>query len=132
MDNDHQRRWYVAVVVVRARIDDEWHDDYWLAFFDQDAPSDAESAHRRALELGKAAEHSYENGDGATVRWEFVGLADLDEIQAGAIDDGVEVYSWRARGHPEEAVVPKDKLGFSRGILVSDPDGHNVLLIDRR
>ena len=111
MDNDHQLRWYVAVVVVRARIDDEWHDDYLI---DHQVrlvqASDAESAHRRALELGKAAEHSYENGDGATVRWEFVGLADLDEIQASAIDDGVEVYSWRARGHPEEAVVPKDKL----------------------
>jgi catechol 2,3-dioxygenase-like lactoylglutathione lyase family enzyme len=27
-------------------------------------------------------------------------------------------------------VVPKDKLGFSRGLLVSDPDGHNVLLVE--
>jgi catechol 2,3-dioxygenase-like lactoylglutathione lyase family enzyme len=26
-------------------------------------------------------------------------------------------------------VVPKDKLGFSRGVLVSDPDGHNLLLV---
>jgi hypothetical protein len=26
-------------------------------------------------------------------------------------------------------VVPKDKVGFSKGVLVSDPDGHDVLLI---
>ena len=28
-------------------------------------------------------------------------------------------------------VMPKDKAGFSKGALVSDPDGHNVLLIQR-
>lgn len=30
----------------------------------------------------------------------------------------------------EVMVVPKEKLGFSRGILVSDPDGHDVLLVE--
>jgi len=27
-------------------------------------------------------------------------------------------------------VVPKERLGFSRGIMVSDPDGHDVLLVE--
>jgi hypothetical protein len=27
--------------------------------------------------------------------------------------------------------VPKDKAGFSKGALVSDPDGHNLLLIQK-
>jgi hypothetical protein len=27
--------------------------------------------------------------------------------------------------------MPKDKVGFSKGTLVSDPDGHSVLLIQR-
>ena len=27
--------------------------------------------------------------------------------------------------------VPKEKLGFSKGLLVQDPDGHNVLLVER-
>jgi len=27
-------------------------------------------------------------------------------------------------------VVPKDKLGFSKGLLVRDPDGHSVLLVE--
>ena len=28
-------------------------------------------------------------------------------------------------------VVPKDKSGFSKGVLISDPDGHGVLLIQK-
>ena len=28
-------------------------------------------------------------------------------------------------------VVPKDKLGFSKGLMVTDPDGHDVLLIEK-
>jgi len=28
-------------------------------------------------------------------------------------------------------VVPKEKLGFSKGVLVSDPDGHNLLLVEK-
>jgi len=28
-------------------------------------------------------------------------------------------------------VVPKEKLGVSKGLLVQDPDGHNVLLVER-
>jgi len=28
-------------------------------------------------------------------------------------------------------VVPKDKVGFSKGALVCDPDGHDVLLIQK-
>jgi hypothetical protein len=27
--------------------------------------------------------------------------------------------------------MPKDKAGFSKGALVSDPDGHSVLLIQK-
>src|SRR5256885_8063754 len=32
---------------------------------------------------------------------------------------------------PGIVAMPKDKAGFSKGALVSDPDGHNVLLIQR-
>ena len=28
-------------------------------------------------------------------------------------------------------VMPKDKAGFSKGALVSDPDGHDLLLIQK-
>jgi catechol 2,3-dioxygenase-like lactoylglutathione lyase family enzyme len=32
---------------------------------------------------------------------------------------------------PGVVVMPKDKAGFSKGLLVADPDGHDVLLIQR-
>jgi hypothetical protein len=32
---------------------------------------------------------------------------------------------------PGVVSVPKDKIGFSKGAVVSDPDGHDVLLIQR-
>jgi hypothetical protein len=32
---------------------------------------------------------------------------------------------------PDVVTMPKDKAGFSKGALVSDPDGHSVLLIQR-
>ena len=28
-------------------------------------------------------------------------------------------------------VLPRDKTGFAKGVMVSDPDGHNVLLIEK-
>ncbi len=30
---------------------------------------------------------------------------------------------------PGVVMMPKDRAGFSKGALVSDPDGHDVLLI---
>jgi catechol 2,3-dioxygenase-like lactoylglutathione lyase family enzyme len=32
---------------------------------------------------------------------------------------------------PGVVAVPKDQVGFSKGVLVSDPDGHDVLLIQK-
>lgn len=104
-------RWYVAVLVVRSRVGDRWADD---CLIDHQVrlirAADAEAAYRRALALGGEANQTYRNGDGELVSWEFAGLADLDEIQASALQDGVEVYSWRSRGQPEDAVLPKEKL----------------------
>jgi hypothetical protein len=32
---------------------------------------------------------------------------------------------------PGVIVMPKDKAGFFKGSLISDPDGHDVLLIQK-
>jgi hypothetical protein len=34
-------------------------------------------------------------------------------------------------GSSDVTVVPKDKLGFTKGVLVRDPDGHAMLLIEQ-
>ena len=111
MEANQHLRWYVAVLVVRARVGGEWQDEYLV---DHQVrllhAADPEAAYDRALALGAGEEHSYRNGDGALVCWEFCGLADLDEVQASELGDGVEVYSWRSKGKPEEAILPKEKL----------------------
>lgn len=42
----------------------------------------------------------------------------LRDAHAGFVSSGV-------------TLVPKDKSGFSKGVLISDPDGHDVLLIQK-
>lgn len=32
---------------------------------------------------------------------------------------------------PGVVIMPKDKIGYSKGALVSDPDGHSILLIEK-
>jgi hypothetical protein len=111
MSADSGLKWYAAIVVVRARIAGEWADDdlmdHQVRLFR--AP-DAETAYLRALQAGEGEAHSYENVDGALVTWEFCGLADLDEVRSPELQDGVEVYSWRGHGTPDNAILPKEKL----------------------
>jgi len=109
--DEHIARWYVAVLVVRARVGDGRQDEPWTDHQIRLIRAvGAEAAYTRALALGAEAEHSYANGAGATVRWEFRGLADLDEIDAATLTDGLEIYSWRQRGEADELIPPKEKL----------------------
>ena len=111
MKGTPQQRWYVTVLVVRARVNGERRDDDLV---DHQVRllhcADPEAAYERALALGTAEEHSYRNADGALVSWEFCGLADLDEVQADELADGVEIYSWRSTGQREHHVLPREKL----------------------
>jgi catechol 2,3-dioxygenase-like lactoylglutathione lyase family enzyme len=60
------------------------------------------------------------------VHWQtMIATDDLDALAKKLRDAQVHFVS------PGEVSVPKDKTGFLKGALVSDPDGHNVLLIQR-
>ena len=50
---------------------------------------------------------------------------DLDLLAKKLRDAGVHFISTGV------VMMPKDKAGFSKAALVSDPDGHDVLLIQR-
>ena len=106
-------RWYIAVLVLRAEVMDAPAD---AALLDHQVrlvrAADAEAAYASALVLGGREEHAYRNADGEEVRRRFAGLSDLDEVLADSLDDGVEVYSWRSRGAPAEAVVRKEELAI--------------------
>ncbi len=62
---------------------------------------------------------------------------DIVHWQTMVISDDVDLLAKKLRdahvGFVSSGVVvmPKDKAGFSKGVLVSDPDGHDVLLIQR-
>jgi catechol 2,3-dioxygenase-like lactoylglutathione lyase family enzyme len=60
------------------------------------------------------------------VHWQTViATDDLDFLAKKLRDARVHFVS------PDEVTVPKGKLGFSKGALVSDPDGHSVLLVQK-
>lgn len=104
--------WYVAVLIVRCRVEGELPDK---PLFDRQVQvlkaSDAEAAFQRAMKLGEEENHSYKNGEGKTVAWEFVGLADLCQLLDEQIGDGTEIYSRLDYGNPEmEVVRDKKKL----------------------
>ena len=104
-------RWYIAVLVVRSRINYDHKTaplvDLQFRLIRAGSP---EAAYTRALELGRLDEHSYKNADGETVTWDFVGLHDLHEVDDSELSDGVEVYSRIVREDPSLYVVPKERL----------------------
>ncbi len=60
------------------------------------------------------------------VHWQtMIAIDDLDLLAKKLRDAHVSFIS------PGVIVLPKDKAGFSKGALVSDPDGHDVLLIQK-
>jgi hypothetical protein len=102
--------WFAAVLVVRSKVGAGCHDDPLLdCQVRLLASPTAEDAYRRALELGKAEEHVYQNQDGEDVRWEFLGLHDLRELDHPPVSD-MEVYSWMTRDPDAFQVMPKDRL----------------------
>jgi len=48
----------------------------------------AEGAYRRAGTLGTEGEHSYRNADGDAISWQFLGVAELDELLSDDLVDG--------------------------------------------
>ncbi len=104
-------KWYVAEIIVQCRIQGKSEDP---SEYDRQIKvlraADHESAYQRALALGQAENHSYENLEGGTVHWEFVGLANLAELLDNEIEDGTEIYSWLQRGDPKAEVRSKQDL----------------------
>src|SRR5213593_2413221 len=55
----------------------------------------------------------------------MIAANDLDALASKLRDAHVRFVS------PGVVAVPRDKVGFSKGALISDPDGHTVLLIEK-
>ncbi len=106
-------RWYIADVILEHTIQDDprnvVHTNTLLV--EADSP---EEAHRKALDLGKAAELEYENTDGKLVRTVFRGLRELKVIHDELVH-GAELFYSEDVGVPEEKIqqwiTPKEELG---------------------
>ena len=60
------------------------------------------------------------------VHWQtMIQMDDVDLVAKKLHDAHVRFVS------PGVVTMPKDQAGFSKGVVVSDPDGHNVLLIEK-
>lgn len=107
-----QNRWYVAVLVVECTVQDGRDDDPPLVDLEHRLvlAVDAEDAYQKALELGQQSNSSYENSDGAAVRWTFAGLFDLRAIDADQLGHGTELYSLLRRARATDYVVDKSEL----------------------
>ena len=103
--------WYVAVLVIESSVGEDPASEPLVDLqYRLVRATDAEDAHRKSLELGTSAEHSYQNSDGEPVRWRFAGLHDLCELQDQDLVHGAEVYSSLRRRGSHHYVVPKHRL----------------------
>src|SRR5216117_1879143 len=60
------------------------------------------------------------------VHWQtMIQMDDVDLVAKKLHDAHVRFVS------PGVVTIPKDQAGFSKGVVVSDPDGHDVLLIEK-
>ena len=104
-------KWYVSEVIVRCRVGKSCKRK---TLYDRQIKvlraSTDEEAYERALELGKAENHSYKNSAGEKVFWEFVGLGNLETLHEKKISDGTEIHSRLDRGNPKSEVRRKREL----------------------
>lgn len=106
-----EESWYMAVLVVESSVGDGFVAEPLLDLqYHLVRAAGAEDAYRKALELGRAEEHAYENPDGEIVRWSFAGLHDLRELDDQDLVHGAEVYSSLRRAGAQDYVVAKEEL----------------------
>jgi hypothetical protein len=105
-------KWYVTKLILQCRVNDDrvgpWTCDEQVRVL---RAKDDDTAYEKALRLGREAEDSYQNVHGETVSWEFVGLANLDELGSPSIRDGTEITSRLfTEEEPARLVRQKERL----------------------
>ncbi|HEY1251556.1 MAG TPA: DUF4288 domain-containing protein [Thermoanaerobaculia bacterium] len=99
--------WYVAVVVRGSFVNDSLHEERLAdKLFKLIEAPDAEAAYQKALGLIDAStwDEMLTDDDGTAAELRAMGLADLREIDAPQLADGVEVYA-EATSEPSQKVV---------------------------
>jgi hypothetical protein len=102
--------WYVAVLVLQSRVVLGTMNRSSITKVRLLQAPNADAAFARAMQLGEKHELTYSNEAGETVSWDFLGLADLEELGRSRPNDGDEVFSWLTRGPGREFVHKRDDL----------------------
>ena len=103
-------RWFVALLVVESRLPDSGSKVLVDLQYRLLAAADPEAAYEAALEIGRREKFNYPNAEGEMVRWSFVGLRDLVELDTSHLLHGTELYSDLVRAEPDKLTVPKERL----------------------
>ena len=103
--------WFMAVLVRGSFLDGVLYDrELGDLLYRLVQASDAETAYQKAVQLGQESTDTYSGDDGKTYSLQFLGLADLTEVSAPRLEDGVEVYLQLTTGRPPDMVVAKEEL----------------------
>lgn len=114
-------KWYLADIVEQISVEGDSRNVVHtnLVLVRADSP---EEAYQKALDLGMAAEQSFENPQGNLVTIHFRGLRDLNVIHDD-LEHGAELSFQEELGMEEaeiaEWVRPKEELGVFRRIIPS-------------
>jgi hypothetical protein len=101
---------FVAVLVLESKAGDGDRDtlvDHQVRLIR--APN-ANAAYDRGVRLGETENAAYKTSEGRIVRWQFLGLSELDQLDEHQLQDGGEVFSWRTQGSGRAFVKPKEQL----------------------
>lgn len=109
-----QPGWYVAELLMEIKVSratrNVLHRNLFLIL-----ATNADEAYQKAIQLGSRSEQSYQNPQGQQVDHKFRGVAKLDNIVDGTLEDGSELAFAEYIGIPEDQIrrwiCPKDKLG---------------------
>jgi hypothetical protein len=87
-------KWYVATLLLQCKVGDQdvgpWTVEEQVRLI---RASNRDSAYEKSIHLGELENQSYPNGSGETVYWEFIGLAELADLDTESIHDGIEIKS---------------------------------------
>ncbi len=83
--------WYIAKIVYRILVDTETQTPQFDEQLRLIAAPDQKEAFEKARYIGGREESSFLNNKNEIVKWQFIAVADLVELQK--IEDGIELYS---------------------------------------
>lgn len=107
--------WFVATIILKCEVDEkpttpgEWTCIEQVHLV---RGSNRDDAFEKAQALGKSEETSYQNAEGKTVTWKFIGLENLEELASKRVRDGIEVWGRIFHTQYPEAFTP-EKEGLS-------------------